>query len=111
MANNGELILTNKALLPDRIFQFIVDLFEPLMLRTKVKLEYEFIPFLQSKLSNEKNFNERLLLNTIEHRCLPECLLGDRRRLTQILINLVNNARKFTKSGTIKILSSYDYID
>ena len=27
------------------------------------------------------------------------------------MINLVKNARKFTKKGTIKILSSYDYVE
>ena len=39
---------------------------------------------------------------------LPEFLVGDQKRLKQILINLVKNAMKFTKRGIIKMISSYD---
>jgi len=40
---------------------------------------------------------------------IPELLTGDAVRLTQILVNLVNNAIKFTASGAIKINVSADY--
>lgn len=39
---------------------------------------------------------------------LPQLLLGDERRFTQVLINLVKNALKFTHSGFIKIKLSYE---
>lgn len=39
---------------------------------------------------------------------MPESILGDGRRFKQVLINLVKNALKFTRTGSIEILTSYD---
>ena len=42
---------------------------------------------------------------------IPENLLLDEDRITQVLINLVGNAVKFTKTGSIKISSYFSYLD
>ena len=39
---------------------------------------------------------------------LPK-LVGDSRRIKQILVNLVKNSIKFTKKGAITLSASYDF--
>ena len=40
---------------------------------------------------------------------MPQRLLGDERRFTQVLINLAKNALKFTHKGCIKIKLNYEH--
>ena len=47
-----------------------------------------------------------LTINISSAQDIPEHLIGDPLRIEQILINLVNNAIKFTHDGTIDIISS-----
>ncbi len=74
------------------------------------RLELEIIPFDLRKLAEEiqsyanvcvQSKNIDIVLNYDES--LPKCLNGDPARLKQVLINLVNNAVKFTETGFIKI--------
>ena len=39
---------------------------------------------------------------------LPQMLYGDERRLKQVLINLIKNAKKFTTEGVIEIRTCYN---
>ncbi|RYU90888.1 hybrid sensor histidine kinase/response regulator [Mucilaginibacter terrigena] len=42
---------------------------------------------------------------------IPEKIISDRLRLKQILINLIGNALKFTKTGTVSVTSKLLYLD
>ncbi len=63
-----------------------------------VVLVEEVVSLLNPK-ANEKN----LKLSAWVDPKLPDCVLGDPVRVRQILINLVGNAIKFTKSGHVRI--------
>lgn len=55
----------------------------------------------------EKNNNK---LKIIFDDSIPEKLFGDKLRLTQILINIIGNALKFTKNGEVTVLLSQQKI-
>jgi signal transduction histidine kinase/CheY-like chemotaxis protein len=50
---------------------------------------------------SQKN-NDQILVNIDSE--IPNCLIGDKIRLNQIIMNLVSNAIKFTKDGEVNIL-------
>lgn len=52
--------------------------------------------------ANEKN----ITLNTEINNDIPEYIISDPIRLKQILINLINNAIKFTEKGSVKLIIS-----
>jgi len=52
-----------------------------------------------------------LSLNTIIQNDIPAIVLGDELRVRQVLINLINNAIKFTAKGSITVEVTLDSID
>jgi len=106
----------------DYLLNFINDILDVNKIEAN-KVEIEKIPFNLKKLTEEvlftqnkaaKDNNTKLHLNFDE--VIPEYLLGDSLRISQILINLVSNAIKFTKNGDVslnikKILSENNTID
>lgn len=59
-----------------------------------------------------KVYEKKLVLSLYIHPNIPQVLVGDPNKLSQILLNLVNNAVKFTEKGTVTIsvnlLSQYE---
>ncbi|WNJ20686.1 ATP-binding protein [Pontibacter sp. G13] len=77
------------------------------------KMEFESIPFDLDKVLNDligtfkfKAQEKGLQLNLVVGEAWPKSIQGDPGKLTQILINLVGNAFKFTERGGISIQAS-----
>ncbi|WP_299495788.1 CHASE3 domain-containing protein [uncultured Shewanella sp.] len=47
--------------------------------------------------------NKGLDIITEMDTALPDCVMGDKLRIRQILLNIMNNAIKFTEKGTVKL--------
>ena len=73
-----------------------------LMIKYEVIVPSDLLENLHSvmdKLTSDKN----LILKSELSKNMPEKITGDSERLHQILVNLVNNAVKFTKEGSIHV--------
>lgn len=58
-----------------------------------------------------KALEKNLVIELISDSTIPKFLMGDQTRLGQILINLVNNAVKFTSAGKVTILLEKEQIN
>jgi len=93
----------------DYLLNFINDILDVNKIEAK-KVALENIPFNLKKLTEEdlltqnktaKDNETKLHLNFDEN--IPDYLLGDSLRISQILINLISNAIKFTKKGDVNL--------
>lgn len=94
----------------DYLLNFINDILDVNKIEAQ-KIELERIPFSFKKLATEvlftqnkaaKDNNTQLHLNFEDD--IPEMLLGDSLRMSQVLINLTSNAIKFTKNGAVHLI-------
>lgn len=76
------------------------------------KLEIEYISFnLKQLLENIQNSLKELAsvnnnkFNLEIDPAIPDYLIGDPTKLSQIMMNLINNALKFTKNGTVSVIA------
>ena len=75
---------------------------------TNIEIEYIDFNFKQLLVDIQNSLNEIAAKNenrfTLEiDDQIPEMLLGDPTKLSQILINLINNALKFTHQGAVTV--------
>lgn len=69
----------------------------------EIKSIIESLEFIAIKNSNK-------LIYEVD-KTIPEFLIGDKLRLSQVFMNLVSNALKFTKDGEVKIIAKLDKIE
>jgi signal transduction histidine kinase/CheY-like chemotaxis protein len=72
------------------------------------KEKFEIQDILQSvqDIFSKVNSQNKNILNITIYDSIPQKLIGDSTRLTQILFNLVGNASKYTQNGKIEIYAS-----
>ncbi|SDG81891.1 ATP-binding protein [Psychroflexus sediminis] len=63
------------------------------------------------QVQNDKASEKNITLKNEIDDSLPQLVLGDEFRFSQIIINLVNNAIKFTHEGYVKVSASADILD
>ncbi|MDQ6993338.1 MAG: response regulator [Mariprofundus sp.] len=63
-------------------------------------LQDALLPFLMR--AKDKNINLYL-----EYQAIPKYIMGDERRIRQVLLNLLGNAVKFTNVGKVEVIASY----
>lgn len=104
-ANMAERIVSNTK----RLLGLINDLLDQAQMEAgKLKIKYEMtkpddllenLHSVMDKITADKGLELKSELDPE----LPETLIGDSARLQQILVNLVNNAAKFTKEGFVQV--------
>jgi len=79
----GKILIDESEFDPDAIFSSVLDL-----MKSKAEIK-------------------KLKLNFVTDGGLPESLIGDEKKIRQIIMNLVGNAVKFTQEGAITVTAGY----
>jgi len=82
------------------------------------KFEIEYINFnlkqllenIQNSLKELASVNNNKFILTIDSD-IPDFLIGDPTKLSQVMMNLINNALKFTKNGTVSVVTKLKSIE
>ena len=75
--------------------------------------EYDLSEVLRSTyhIINIRANEKKLILKYVLSEGVPQMLIGDETRVHQIIVNLLNNAVKYTEVGSIQLKVSWDQLD
>jgi len=92
-----------------RLLELVSDLLDQAQIESgmisfqnKLFTPYELLALMHSVM-DQIVAEKGLVLNSVVENSMPQKVVGDVRRLQQILVNLVNNAVKYTDQGTIQV--------
>jgi signal transduction histidine kinase/ActR/RegA family two-component response regulator len=96
----------------DDLLRLINDILDISAIETQqIKLEisdFNFTPLLTDSIRICKfRADEKGLTLITKNTCLPRKFLGDEKRIRQILVNLIDNAVKYTNQGSVTVDTSY----
>ena len=101
---------------PNEVFETVCETFIPIVEAKKIKLTFSIDETLIFHSDNSASLHSQHHIRTDQPRSqllienkksLPK-LIGDQRRLTQVLLNIIKNATKFTLRGSIDVKANYD---
>ena len=106
--------LTSLKFSGDYLTKFINEILEINKIEShKVQIEYtsfnlkKLLRNIQNSLKELAQVNNNSFIFEIDP-AIPDYLIGDITKLSQIILNLINNARKFTKSGVVTVIAKLD---
>lgn len=101
----------------DYLTKFINEILEINKIESnKFEIEYTSFNLKQLLINIQNSLKELALINNNNFKleidpAIPDYLIGDTTKLSQIILNLINNALKFTKNGVVTVIANLDSIE
>lgn len=101
----------------DYLTKFINEILEINKIESnKFEIEYTSFNLKQLLINIQNSLKELAFINNNDFKleidpAIPDYLIGDTTKLSQIILNLINNALKFTKNGVVTVIANLDSIE
>ena len=101
----------------DYLTKFINEILEINKIESnKFEIEYTSFNLKQLLINIQNSLKELAFINNNNFKleidpAIPDYLIGDTTKLSQIILNLINNALKFTKNGVVTVIAHLDSIE